>query len=46
MATFTIDLLSGAPAGSTNEPFIILVDIHYQSNGVMGTKDKNFPFYT
>lgn len=27
-------------------PFIHFVDMHYQTNGVMWTKDKNTPFYT
>ena len=28
------------------DPFLHFVDLHYQSNGVMGTKDKNYPFYS
>ena len=32
--------------GGTTSPFIFMVDIHYQTNGVIGTKDKNYPFYT
>jgi len=28
------------------DPFLHFVDIHYQTNGIMGTKDKNTPFYT
>jgi len=27
-------------------PFLHFSDCHYQSNGVFGTKDKNYPFYT
>lgn len=27
-------------------PFVHFVDVHYQSNGMIGTKNKNFPFYT
>ena len=30
----------------TEVPFLHFVDVHYQSNGVLGTKDKNYPFYT
>lgn len=26
-------------------PFLHFADCHYQSNGVLGTKDKNYPFY-
>lgn len=38
---------SGHPSHTLNQdPFLIFTDIHYQSNGVMGTKDKNSPFYT
>jgi len=28
------------------DTFLHFVDIHYQTNGLMGTKDKNSPFYT
>jgi len=42
----TIPTITGAPTGSANEPFIFMIDIHYQTTGVIGTKDKNFPFYT
>ena len=29
----------------TQTPYLHFVDIHYQSTGI-GTKDKNYPFYT
>jgi hypothetical protein len=37
-----------ADAGDTctDAVHLLYVDLHYQSNGVMGTKDKNYPFYT
>lgn len=35
------------PADTLDQgPFIHMCDIHYQTNGVLGTKDKNPPFYT
>lgn len=30
----------------TVAPFLHFSDCHYQSNGVIGTKSKNYPFYT
>lgn len=38
---------SGHPSHTLNQdPFLLFCDIHYQTNGVRGTKDKNYPFYT
>lgn len=35
------------PADTLDQgPFIFMCDMHHQSNGVLGTKTKNFPFYT
>ena len=42
----TIPSISGSPGGSANNPFFLMVDLHYQSAGLMTTKNKNFPFYT
>ena len=45
MVATTIPTILGAPAGSANEPFIFMIDLHYQSTQT-ATKDKNLPFYT
>lgn len=41
----TIPTITGSPAGSADEPFILHADLHLQSTSV-GTKNKNYPFYT
>jgi len=43
LSVSSIPTISG---GTTNLPFILSVDIHYQTTGVLGTKNDNYPFYT
>lgn len=40
-----IPTITGAPAGSANEPFILMADIHAKSKSIV-TPNKNYPFYT
>ena len=45
MVASTIPTISGSPGGSSNNPFILMADIHYQSTQ-MATFNKNAPFYS
>jgi hypothetical protein len=38
--------LSANTMSAATEPFLLFVDLHYQTTGMMGTKNKNTPFYT
>ena len=44
--TFEVDANNITSSGAVPDPFIHYVDIHYQTTGIIGTKDKNTPFYT
>jgi hypothetical protein len=45
MVATTVPTINGAPGGSVNAPFILMVDLHYQATGV-ATKGRNYPnFY-
>jgi len=46
LMTMEMDANNLTDSSSVTDPFIHYVDIHYQTTGVMGTKDKNTPFYT
>lgn len=42
---FTMTTIPTITGGTSNEPFVLFIDIHYQSTG-MGTKQKSPPFWT
>lgn len=45
LTTTTIPTITGSPGGSLNEPFIMIIDLHYQSTQLT-TKNRIYPFYT
>lgn len=45
LTTTTIPTITGVPGGSLNEPFIMMIDLHYQSTQLT-TKNRIYPFYT
>jgi len=44
LVSFTMTTIPTITGGTPNEPFVLAIDIHYQSTGV-GTKAKTVPFY-
>lgn len=46
MVNLTVDTIPTITGGSPNEPYIFFCDIHYQTTGLMGTKQKASPFWT
>lgn len=43
---FTTTSIPATMTGGAGGPFIFMIDIHYQTNGLIGTPNKNYPFYT
>jgi len=46
LVNLTVNTIPTITGGTTNEPFIHTLDLHYQTTGLIGTKQKEPDFYT
>lgn len=46
VASLIVDTIPTITGGTTNEPFIHTLDLHYQTTGVRGTKSRSPDFWT